>query len=223
MNTNNTAELLSWGGPGVLEAEPLIAPGGLDFTIEDQEIGEWTVLHKRKHWAMLILPLMILIVSAAALMIVWLIASPVLTQNTTGLKQLSIFPLISLFLLVSNLAVCLEAFGSLQNSQLRLTDQRVTLKTGFLMSSAWEIKLKEIERLWVEQSSLGRLFNYGTIVIAGQAGTQRPNTFICDPVGFKRMLQEMMRANMIESSVFHRGWDNPKVWAQLDHDPVSWP
>jgi uncharacterized membrane protein YdbT with pleckstrin-like domain len=77
-----------------------------------------------------------------------------------------------------------------RTTEIAITNKRIIAKFGFVSRSTTEINLPKIESLQVEQSVTGRLFGYGTIIVAG-AGT--PNLRIpgiTDPLRFRRHFME---------------------------------
>ena len=49
--------------------------------------------------------------------------------------------------------------------------------------------LTKVETIRVDQSILGRVLNYGTIVVTGTGGTNEPFTSIANPLEFRRQVQ----------------------------------
>jgi len=77
-----------------------------------------------------------------------------------------------------------------RTTEIAITNKRIIAKFGFISRSTIEISLPKIESLQVNQNVRGRMFNYGTIVVAG-AGT--PNLSIpgvADPLRFRRHFME---------------------------------
>lgn len=77
-----------------------------------------------------------------------------------------------------------------RTTEIAITNKRIIAKFGFVSRSTIEINLPKIESLQVDQSVAGRLFSYGTLVVAG-AGT--PNLRIpgiADPLRFRKHFME---------------------------------
>ena len=53
------------------------------------------------------------------------------------------------------------------------------------------MNLAKIESVNVDQSMLGRLLGYGTIVIRGTGGTKEPFADIAQPLAFRKKFQEV--------------------------------
>lgn len=67
-----------------------------------------------------------------------------------------------------------------------ITNKRVIAKSGFIRRDTVEIDLHRIESIRVNQGMLGRLFNYGSIILAGAGAPQAPFNGISDPMAFRR-------------------------------------
>ena len=77
-----------------------------------------------------------------------------------------------------------------RTTEIAITNKRIIAKSGFVSRTTTEINLPKVESLQVDQNVRGRIFNYGTIIVAG-AGT--PNLQIHgikDPLSFRRHFME---------------------------------
>jgi uncharacterized membrane protein YdbT with pleckstrin-like domain len=74
-------------------------------------------------------------------------------------------------------------------SEFSVTDRRVIIKVGFIRRRTLETMLGKVETIGVEQSLIGRLFDFGTIVVMGTGGTKEPFRNIADPLEFRRQVQ----------------------------------
>ena len=66
----------------------------------------------------------------------------------------------------------------------------VIAKFGFISRRTVEININEVESIQVDQGILGRIFNYGTLVIAGAGDPQAPIPGISEPMAFRRAFIE---------------------------------
>lgn len=85
------------------------------------------------------------------------------------------------------LAPLIERF----TSEFAITNKRVVIKVGFIARRTLEMNLSKIESVNVDQSILGRILGYGTIVIIGTGGTKEPFRAIKDPMTFRKRFQEL--------------------------------
>ena len=71
-------------------------------------------------------------------------------------------------------------------SEFAVTNRRVIIKVGLVSRRTVELNLEKVESIGVEQSVLGRILGYGTIIVVGTGGTKEPFRQIADPMGFRR-------------------------------------
>lgn len=74
-------------------------------------------------------------------------------------------------------------------SEFSVTDRRVVIKTGWIQRRTLETILEKVETIGVEQSFIGRLFDFGTIIVMGTGGTGEPFRNIARPLEFRRQVQ----------------------------------
>jgi uncharacterized membrane protein YdbT with pleckstrin-like domain len=75
-------------------------------------------------------------------------------------------------------------------TEMAITNKRVIAKFGFISRRTVEINLQRIESIQVHQGLLGRLCNYGSIIVSGAGNPQAPIPGISDPLGFRRSFSE---------------------------------
>jgi uncharacterized membrane protein YdbT with pleckstrin-like domain len=71
------------------------------------------------------------------------------------------------------------------STELAVTDKRVIHKTGFIRRHTIEISRSQVESVDVDQSVLGRMLNFGDIVVRGTGATPEPFRYIADPLRFR--------------------------------------
>ena len=71
-------------------------------------------------------------------------------------------------------------------TELAVTNKRVIAKTGMIERRTNEMFLEKIESIQVDQSILGRLFNFGSVVISGTGVHSAPFKNISDPLALRR-------------------------------------
>jgi len=99
-----------------------------------------------------------------------------------GLILLPLFGLGLLFLLL--------AFIQCKTTELAFTNKRVIAKIGFISRKTTELNIAKIESMQVNQDILGRIFNFGTLVIGGAGNPQVPIVGISNPMTFRRSFME---------------------------------
>jgi uncharacterized membrane protein YdbT with pleckstrin-like domain len=71
-------------------------------------------------------------------------------------------------------------------TELAITNKRVIAKTGLIQRRTIEMFLEKIESIQVDQSVLGRLFNFGSVVISGTGVHSAPFKSISDPLALRK-------------------------------------
>ena len=78
------------------------------------------------------------------------------------------------------------------SAEFAVTNKRVVVKTGILRHRSSETLLRQVEGITVDQGILGRIFNYGTIVIEGTGSDRTPYAGIAAPLQFRLAVQEQI-------------------------------
>jgi len=84
----------------------------------------------------------------------------------------------------------LAAWIRYATTELAFTNKRVIAKYGFISRKTVEINLAKVESMQVNQGILGRLFNFGTLVVSGAGNPQAPISGISNPMTFRRSFME---------------------------------
>ena len=108
------------------------------------------------------------------------------------LLEISVWHLGLMVLLFIGLMMLWEVLIIKQTTELAITSKRVISKCGLLNRTIIELKLKRFESITIEQSLLGRLFNYGTITVTGMGGVKTSVPNIMAPLQFKKILWQVL-------------------------------
>ena len=81
-------------------------------------------------------------------------------------------------------------------TELAITNKRIIAKFGFIRRATVELLLPKAESVQVDQSILGRLFNYGSVLVSGAGIPQAPVPGISDPLVFRRKFMEVQERSM---------------------------
>jgi len=79
-------------------------------------------------------------------------------------------------------------------TEIAVTSRRVLIKTGILNRKTLELLLSRIESIGVNETPLGRMLGYGTVILRGTGGTPEQFDRIADPLEFRKQVQ-----NQVES------------------------
>jgi uncharacterized membrane protein YdbT with pleckstrin-like domain len=136
--------------------------------------GEHLVYRTRLYWIVFAAPVLVSIV--VLLPVAWLL----LNSNWSHLAWIPV----GLAVLWIGIAVLRR-----QSSDFAVTDRRVVMKLGILSTRSIELLLDKIEAIAVNQSLIGRAFQYGDIIVSGSGGTKEVFHRIQSPFEFRRAVQ----------------------------------
>ena len=122
----------------------------------------------------------------------------VIYQGKVSIWSLSPLIIIGLILLAAwglGLLFLIVAAVRYFTTELAITNKRVIAKFGLVSRSTIEINLQKIESIQVNQGILGRIFNYGSIVVSGAGNPQAPIPGISSPLQFRRAFVETQENN----------------------------
>lgn len=101
-----------------------------------------------------------------------------------------IFGFFLLFFYGAGLVVWLLVYLQYISTELAFTNKRVIAKFGFISRQTVELNLLKVESLQVTQGVLGRIFNFGTLIVSGAGNPQAPIPGISNPMAFRRAFME---------------------------------
>lgn len=105
---------------------------------------------------------------------------------------LPFYKLVSLVVFVVGAYSFIGAIIQYNTSEYVCTNKRIIMKTGWIRRNALEIFLDKLEAINVDQSVLGRILDYGIIIIVGTGGTADPFNYIPNPLAFRKRVQQQM-------------------------------
>lgn len=75
-------------------------------------------------------------------------------------------------------------------TEIGVTTHRFIMKTGWIRIDTQEIALNNIEGVQIHQSVLGRIFNFGQVIIEGTGvDAVKLPTMLADPIGLRRAIE----------------------------------
>jgi len=77
-------------------------------------------------------------------------------------------------------------------TEIAVTDRRVIIKTGMTGRRSLEIMIAKVESIGIDETVMGRVLGYGTVVIHGTGGTPEPFRKIAHPSEFRREVQQQV-------------------------------
>ena len=132
--------------------------------------GEKVMHSTTIHWIVYLPGIALLIVAAA-------VAAP--SHSAPVLLPIAAVCALAAFLLL------FRAWFRRWTTEIDITDRRIVYKRGFIRRHTVEMNMDKVESVDVDQSIMGRLFNYGDIVIRGVGVGLEPLHNIDAPLEFR--------------------------------------
>jgi uncharacterized membrane protein YdbT with pleckstrin-like domain len=98
---------------------------------------------------------------------------------------LRVTPIATAILLALALVLWLNGWIRRLSTELAVTDRRIITKIGLIRRTTMEMNRSKVESVVVEQGILGRILDYGTIVVKGTGGGMEPLSGIDRPLDFR--------------------------------------
>lgn len=136
--------------------------------------NERVVYQTSLSWAMYIPGLLLLVLAGVVFVIAATSFGGSLWANAVGVAVLAV----ALYLLVA------EWFER-WTTEIAITDRRIIFKRGLIRRDTIEMSVEKVESVDVNQSLVGRLFNYGDIVVRGTGAGLAPLRKIAAPLEFR--------------------------------------
>ena len=138
--------------------------------------GETVIAVTRIHWWFVWRRAVLLLILAIVLAVAALEESG---DTQTGLLAGAAVALVLALLLALGPAI------ERATTELAVTNRRVVHKRGLVQRHTIEMSRGQVESVDVDQSVLGRMMNFGDIVVHGTGTTPEPFRFIADPLRFR--------------------------------------
>lgn len=77
-------------------------------------------------------------------------------------------------------------------TEVAVSNRRVLIKTGLLSRRSIEVLLRKVESIGVDESFLGRILGYGSVIVRGTGGMFETFDKIAQPNELRRQVQEQL-------------------------------
>ena len=77
-------------------------------------------------------------------------------------------------------------------TELAITNRRLIAKYGFISRSTFEIMINRVTGVNFDQSIMGRILGYGTVLVHGAGGDISPFDIVSNPALFQRALMDVL-------------------------------
>lgn len=91
-------------------------------------------------------------------------------------------------------AVALVASGTIRRlaTEVVVSNRRVLIKTGLLSRRSIEVLLPKVESIGVDESFVGRILGYGSVIVRGTGGTFETFDKMAYPNELRRQVQQQL-------------------------------
>ena len=144
----------------------------MKYVEEVLQPGETILFASTIHW-LIYLPAMLLLIAAIAA-----------TFQTVGGSEL-VWRSISLLLFAAALLSAARAWFKRWTTEIAVTDRRIIYKRGFIRRHTIEMNMEKVESVDVNQSLLGRIFDYGDVLVRGTGVGFEPLQMIESPIALR--------------------------------------
>jgi uncharacterized membrane protein YdbT with pleckstrin-like domain len=112
----------------------------------------------------------------------------------------SLFPQLFFGILLApviiGLFILVPALVRYRSTELAVTNKRVIAKFGLIRRQTVELNVAKIESVQVQQGVMGRLFDFGSIIVAGGGNPFEAVLGIANPLGFRRAFLEAQEQSL---------------------------
>jgi len=159
-------------------------------------LGETLLYRTRHHWLVLLGPVaggLVLLVPGVALLIE---AISLRATNGLAIGSATVSPetmaVVGAILMLAAIATFSYGIAKRNATEMAVTNRRVLIKTGMASRRTLDMMLSRVESIGVEETTLGRMLGYGSVVVRGTGGTPEPFLLIAHPQEFRRAVQEQI-------------------------------
>jgi len=153
--------------------------------------GEKVMYKTRLHWSVLIGSVLLALLFAGAGVALLLAGVP--ATSGQELKAVETYTAYAFFFL----SACFLLHGQIKRNatEMAVTNRRLVIKTGLMSRRTIELLLGRVESIQVQETFMGRMVGYGTVIVHGTGGT--PETFhkIAHPLEFRRQIEQQVETH----------------------------
>jgi uncharacterized membrane protein YdbT with pleckstrin-like domain len=161
--------------------------------------GENIMVAARIHWIVFLKPL-----PALALGSLFVLVSMSVKASSDKIGPESIIGIAGGILLLVALFLGLSSLIAWACTELVLTNRRVIAKFGFIRRKTFEMDMRRVEGINLDQSIIGRILDYGSIEVRGTGGGISPIPGIASPSRFKKVLDQRV-SEVVDGAVMSTG------------------
>jgi uncharacterized membrane protein YdbT with pleckstrin-like domain len=151
--------------------------------------GETIIYETRLHWIVLIGPVVLGLLFGLTGVGLFVLSRRT-TAEQAGTHQ-ALIVLGAAFLAVA-LIFIIRGVLVRNATEMTVTNKRVFVKVGMAARRTVELLLSRVESIGVEESVMGRMLGFGTVIIHGTGGTPEVFNIIAHPLEFRTQVQQQI-------------------------------
>jgi uncharacterized membrane protein YdbT with pleckstrin-like domain len=151
--------------------------------------GEAVIYSTRLHWIVLVEPILLGLLFG-------LPGAAMLVRSATGAGGKNVTTESEMFggavLLLIALVFIVRGILEKNATEMTVTNKRLVAKVGVAARRTIELLLSRVESIGVEESMMGRMLGYGTVIVRGTGGTPEFFDGIARPLEFRTHAQQQI-------------------------------
>ena len=150
--------------------------------------GEKIVYTTRLHWTVLTVPVLVgLVLGLPGLALLGEAAGPANRNQNSNLMAAG-----GAILIVVGFVLIVSGLLKRNATEMTVTNKRIVVKVGIAARRTVEMLLTRVESIGVEESVMGRMLGYGTVIVRGTGGTPEAFDRIAHPLEFRTQVQQQI-------------------------------
>lgn len=141
--------------------------------------GEKILCSAKWHWINYVLFIFLGIVSFASLVLF-------IDFVVDGDEDIALSVFLPLFIVFA--VISIYGIVSLKHNEFVVTNKRILIKSGIIRRASYELRLEKLESIQVYQGILGRLLEYGTILVHGVGASRQRVMRLESPLEFRKYI-----------------------------------
>jgi Bacterial PH domain len=152
--------------------------------------GETVIYETRLHWIVMLWHIVLgcLLLGLPGVLLLYY----ALSQTGIDSKTLRTMEGGGIALIVCGFIVILIGMIRRNATEMAVTNRRVVIKTGLASRKTIEMLLGKVESIEVNETAVGRMLGYGTILVIGTGGTPEPFHNVAHPLEFRSQVQQQI-------------------------------
>lgn len=141
------------------------------------------------HWVIYLDGLLYIVIGALVGTFAHGIVHTLLGESLASFAEMPI-KFISLAIVVYGAFDLMMSYIRQVSTELVITSERVIAKTGLIATTSYELMMSKVEGATIDQSAIGRMLGYGTLMVKGTGGGISPIDLIDKPYAFHNRLMK---------------------------------